>query len=555
MRPIDPALLRLARPVRGLLAVSVVLGIFSAGLMIAMAALIAGMLTDVVAGHQGVDAITGRLILLAAVVAARAGLAWAAEYAARTSAAKVIVDLRRRTVVHIAALGPGWRSRRTGAGLNSLLGSGLDGLHDYLARYQPALVLAGLIPAAMVVYLFAVDVETGLIVILTLPLVPVFMALVGWYADRDTRRKWRLLAQLSGHFADVVAGLPVLVVFGRARKQAESVAVVADEHRKASMATLRLAFLSSLVLELLSTLSVALVAVTVGLRLVDAHVGLSVALTVLILAPEAYLPLRTLGARFHAAADGVAAVDAVLGILRTPLPANGIRTDLAVIPGIRLRAATFEHEAGRGITGIDVLAETGRITAIQGPSGSGKSTVLALAAGLLRPDSGRVEVTVADGWVDLWSVAPGIWRDAVAWCGQRPLLVPGTIAENLDLGGRLDPERRNQALDAVAATEFIAALPDGLQTVLGDNGAGLSAGQLHRIALARALAGTQPVVLLDEPTADLDPDTEDRVVNGMARLLAGRTVILSTHRTAPVRLADRAVQMDPAAVRTLETTA
>ncbi|SDP15964.1 ATP-binding cassette, subfamily C, CydD [Nakamurella panacisegetis] len=545
MKPLDPALLRLAAPVRWLLAASVAIGIASAALMIVMAALIAGTLTDVLVMHRDVDAIAGRLVLLAVVVAARAALAAAAEFFARTSAAEVVIDLRHRTLVHVAALGPRWRSRRTGAGLNSVLGAGLDAMHDYLARYLPALVLATLVPAAMVAYLFSVDVETGLIVVLTLPLVPVFMALVGWYADRDTRRKWRLLAQLSGHFADVVAGLPVLVVFGRARKQASSVAAVAEEHRKASMATLRLAFLSSLVLELLSTLSVALVAVTVGLRLVDGHVGLSVALTVLILAPEAYLPLRTLGARFHAAADGVAAVDTVLNILRTPLPDNGNRTDLAAVPGIRLIGATVDHGAGRGVADVDLVAQPGRITAVQGPSGSGKSTALAMAAGLLQPDSGLVEVTTAAGWTDLSAIAPPAWRDAVAWCGQRPLLVPGTIAENLDLGGRLDPERRRLALEAVAAADFLTALPDGLETVVGDDGAGLSAGQRHRIALARALAGTQPVVLLDEPTADLDPETEEHVVDGMARLLAGRTVVLSTHRDAPLRLADRVVRLGP----------
>ncbi len=550
MRPIDPALLRLAGPVRGLLAVSVLIGVCSAGSMIAMATLIASVLADLVTGHAGPGGVSGRLVALAVVIVVRALLGYAAEVSARTSATRVVTDLRRRSLVQVAALGPRWRSRHSGAGTSTVLGTGLDGMHDYLARYLPAVVLAALVPVAMVLCLLVLDPETGLIVLITLPLVPVFMALVGWYADRDTTRKWRVLAQLSGHFADVVAGLPVLVVFGRARAQADSVARVADEHRKASMVTLRLAFLSSLVLELLSTLSVALVAVTVGLRLVSGSVGLQVALTVLILAPEAYLPMRTLGARFHAAADGMAAVERVLEILETPLPPAGTRTDLTAVPSVRMTGASVDFGDGRGLAPTDLTLAAGSITVVRGPSGVGKTTLLSLVAGLLRPDAGRIEVsTVADpgddaGWTDLAQIRPDLWRDTVAWCGQRPVLVPGTIAQNLALGGALDPERLESALEAVAAQSFLRLLPHGLDTVLGDDGAGLSAGQLHRIALARALAGTAPVVLLDEPTADLDPDTEALVVSGMAALLAGRTVLISTHRPAPLVLADTVRVLD-----------
>ena len=297
-------------------------------------------------------------------------------------------------------------------------------------------------------------------------------------------------------------------------------------------------------LELISTLSVALVAVTVGLRLVSGSVGLQVALTVLILAPEAYLPMRTLGARFHAAADGLPAVGRVQEILESPLPPAGTRTDLAVLPSIRLAGVSVDFGDGRGLAPLDLTLPAGSITVVQGPSGVGKTTLLSLVAGLLTPDAGRVCVSTLDGgpaidnWVDLADVRPDLWRAGVAWCGQRPVLVPGTIAQNLALGGPLDPDRQASALEAVAAQSFLRLLPAGLDTVLGDDGAGLSAGQLHRIALARALAGTAAVVLLDEPTADLDPDTEELVVTGLRELLAGRTVLISTHRPAPLRLAD-----------------
>jgi len=318
--------MRYASGVRTLLIASVLLGIAAAVVVIVQAVLIAGILAEVIIDGQGVAAVSGKLGWLAVVIAVRAGLAWATEEIARRSASSVTAGLRRDLLRRAAALGPRWRSGEHGGELSVLATTGVESLHDYISRYLPQVVLSVVIPLIMLVYLFTADLTSALIVACTLPLIPLFMALVGWYTDRQTRAKWASLSRLAGHFTDVVAGLPTLKVFGRATAQAQAVRSVTDDYRISSMVTLRVAFLSSMVLELLASLSVALVAVAIGLRLVYGDLTLQVGLAVLILAPEAYLPLRQLGTQFHAAADGVAATAKVLAILDTPPPVPGTRT-------------------------------------------------------------------------------------------------------------------------------------------------------------------------------------------------------------------------------------
>lgn len=578
MRPLDPALVRRSAGVRLLLAGSVALGIVSAVTIVAQAVLLATVIAAVVVGPR--QDLTGQLSALIAVVLVRAGVAWAAEELAGRSAARVTTALRRELVEHAAALGPRWRAGVHGGRLATLAGPGIDALHGYLARYLPTLVLASLIPLAMVVVLTVLDPVSGVVVLLTLPLIPLFMALVGWYTDRRTRAKWQSLQRLSGHFSDVVAGLPTLRVFGRARAQAAAVRRVTDAHRVASMATLRVAFLSSLVLELLATLSVALVAVAVGLRLVDGGLGLRIGLTVLILAPEAYLPLRTLGTQFHAAADGVQAAGQVLAVLAEPAPTPGSRTDVPAVPGFSLRRVGLGPmesdpvESGRVESGgvesgrmgsgraesadvrgrvgpFDLEIPAGRTTVVTGASGCGKTTLLRMLAGALRPDTGELTITGGAGRIGLAEVDPACWRDRLAWAGQQPMLRAGTVLTNLDADG-LPETLVWQALSQVGA-DFVADLPGGLAARLGQDGAGLSQGQRQRLCLARVLlrarAGAR-LVLLDEPTAALDADTERRVLAGLERGLAGCTVVLVTHRAAPVGIADQLIVLDAAPVVT-----
>ena len=542
--------MRYASGVRTLLVGSVLLGAASALVVVAQAVLIAGILADVIINGLGPADVSGRLGWLVAVIAVRAGLAWAAEEIAGRTAGSVTAGLRRDVLRHAAALGPRWRSGEHGGELAVLATTGVESLHDYISRYLPQLVLSVVIPVIMLVYLVTADLTSALIVACTLPLIPLFMALVGWYTQRETTARWASLSRLAGHFTDVVAGLPTLKVFGRAKAQAAAVRTVTDDYRKASMVTLRVAFLSSMVLELLASLSVALVAVAIGLRLVYGDLTLQVGLAVLILAPEAYLPLRQLGTQFHAAADGVAATAKVLAILDTPIATPGARTDLPAVPAVRLADVRVGSPGERGTIGpLSVDIPAGRITVITGDSGAGKTTVLQLLAGVLRPDAGRVllgdtaeRASAGQDAIDLADVDPVTWRGLVAWAGQGAAMQAGSIRDNLALGNQAADEASLwSALESVDAAGFVDELPAGWHTVLGEGGAGISQGQRQRLALARALARPASLVLLDEPTAALDEETEQRVLTGIARAVRGRTVVLVTHRLAPVALADQVI--------------
>ncbi len=559
--------MRYAAGVRTLLVVSVGLAVLSAIAVITQAVLLAGILADVIIGGADLPDVADRLVALAVVIGVRAGLAWASEEIAKRSAVSVTAGLRRDLLRKAATLGPRWRSGENSGELSVLATTGVDSLHDYVARYLPQLVLSVLIPLIMLGYLFTADLTSAIIVALTLPLIPLFMALVGWYTDRQTKAKWESLSRLAGHFADVIAGLPTLKVFGRAKAQAASVRRVTEDYRKTSMVTLRVAFLSSMVLELLASLSVALVAVAIGLRLVYGDMTLQVGLAVLILAPEAYLPLRQLGTQFHAAADGVAATAKVLAVLETPVAPPGTRTDLPAVPGLRLESVTVGTPGERGAVGpLTVRLPAGRITVIVGPSGIGKTTLLHLLAGMLGPDSGRVLVEGATGNrggsgpdggalvpdVDLADVDPGAWRSRLSWAGQGAALQAGSIRDNLALGNDgVDDAALRAAMVWADADAFVDSMDQGWNSPLGEGGSGISQGQRQRLSLARALARPSSVLLLDEPTASLDAETERRVLDGIARGAVGRTVVLVTHRSAPLAIADQVIELDSDAPLTL----
>jgi thiol reductant ABC exporter CydD subunit len=515
--------------------------------VVAQAWLLATAVAAVLNRGKDLGHLRAPVVLLLAVVVIRALLAWLSEVAANRCSASVKSDLRTALVERAAVLGPDGCVVGDTGDIATLATRGVDALDGYFSRYLPHLFLAVIVPVTVLIAVVSRDWLSAAMMALTLPLIPVFMALVGMSTRRHTDRQLKTLQLLSGHFLDVVAGLVTLKVFGRSKAQTTTIRQVTDSYRRVTMSTLRVSFLSSLVLELLASVSVALVAVSVGLRLLGGHLDLRTSLFVLILAPEAYLPLRQLGASYHVSADGMSAADQVFEVLEQPRPPRGARTDVPdpatcrlVIEDVSVSYAGRDRPA---LEGVSMVAEPGEVLAVTGPSGSGKSTLLGVLLGLVTAQSGSVRI----GGADLASLDPDAWRTRLAWVPQRPHLFATSIGDNIRLG-RPDADA-GDVLHAVAGAglvELVARLPAGLDTAIGERGAGLSAGECQRVALARAFLRDAPLLLLDEPTANLDGETEAAVIEAIRLLARGRTVVLVAHRPALLALADRVVTL-PAA--------
>ncbi|MFI6598308.1 thiol reductant ABC exporter subunit CydD [Nonomuraea sp. NPDC050536] len=529
-------LMRAEQSVRRHLMVTLAAAVLAGLLILVQAELLAGVLS----GRFTAVALAG----LAAVVGVRALLAWTQGVFAGRTATGVKSALRGRLLGRLGELGPARLAGHRSGELVTLAGRGLDRLDAYLTGYLPSIAVAAVVPLAVLIRLFAADLTSALIVLVTLPLIPVFGALVGMTTKTVTERQFRALSRLGGHFLDVVRGLPTLRAFGRARFQAEVIRQVADAHRSATMRTLRVAFLSSLVLELCASLSLALVAVPIGLRLLSGSLDLTTGLLVLLLAPEAYLPLRMMGTRFHASMEGVAAADAAFAVLDASAPREeGTLPSPAGTPEIRLENVTVQYpdRDSPALEDVSLTISPGERVALVGESGGGKSTLLHLILGFVTPSRGRVLV---DG-VDLTTLDLDSWRARLAFVPQRPHLFTTSVLDNIRLG---DPsaslESVRQASAAAHADGFIQALPGGYDTVVGERGANLSAGQRQRIALARAFCRPDTsVLLLDEPTARLDGRSEAAVVEATKALANGRTAVIVAHRPAMIDLADRVIRI------------
>ena len=564
-------LLRLARAERSLrrhLAITLAVAVLAGLLVLVQAELLAGVLSGRFAPAV--------LIGLAAVIGLRALLGWGQGIFAARTATGVKSALRHRLLARLQELGPARLGGHRSGELVTLTGRGLDALDPYLTGYLPAVAVAAVVPVAVLVRIFTADLTSALIVMVTLPLIPIFGALVGMHTKVVTERQWKALAQLGGHFLDVVRGLPTLRAFGRAKHQADVITLVAGQHRLATMRTLRVAFLSSLVLELCASLSVAVVAVPIGLRLLSGSLDLTTALLILLLAPEAYLPLRMMGTKFHASMEGVAAADAAFAVLDenpepegakpgstevgsinpgstesepgcVPEPRGGRSGFLGRVPvgapEIRLENVTVTYPGRKdaALSGVSLVIAPGERVALVGESGGGKSTLLHLLLGFVEPSEGRVLV---DG-ADLSRLDPIAWRAELAFVPQRPHLFAASVTDNIRLGAPdTSPEAVRQAATAAQAAEFVEDLPEGYDTLVGERGANLSAGQRQRLALARAFCRPQAtVLLLDEPTARLDGRSEAAVVAATADLSEGRTAIIVAHRPAMIDLAERVIRV------------
>lgn len=544
-------MLRHARASRGYVVLTAALGVATAALVVAQALLLARIIAGVATGSDTLDDVSAPLGWLAAVVVARAVAAGLQERFGHRAATAVIAELREAVLHHVTARGPAALDGDRGPAVVTLTTRGLDALDGYLTRYLPQLLLAATVTPGVLLVVWWTDRIAGLTVTVTLPLVPLFMALVGWSTAALAARRLATMERLGGQVLDLVAGLSTLRALGRERGQAARVREVGEAYRRATMRTLRSAFLSALVLESLTTLSVALVAVGVGLRLVYGGLDLQTGLAALILAPEVYLPLRMVGVHYHASVDGLAAASEAFTVLEAPLPQRG------TVPAPDLRRAVLRARdvdvvhAGRDRAtpaGLDLDVRPGEVVALVGPSGAGKTTAVEVLLGLRPAGAGSVVLAPLDGGpaVDLRDIDLTTWHRQVAWVPQRPLIVPGTLEENLRLGidadGPLDPRRRDEAAARSGLDAVVSALPEGWATPIGSGGQGLSAGQRQRLALARTLLRDARLVVLDEPTAHLDTATEAVVHATIAALrAAGVAVLVVAHRPALARLADRVV--------------
>jgi thiol reductant ABC exporter CydD subunit len=547
---LDQRLVRRARPVRRLLALDVALGLASALLVLLQATLLARIVAAAFGGASLHD-VSRDLVVLALAFAGRGVLAWGFELAGRRAAASVLSELRLAVVERRLRDDPAALDGVEAGEVAASAVQGVEGLEAYFARYLPQLVLAAVVPLAVLAWVAAIDAVTAGVMLLTLPLVPVFMWLIGRYTEEKTRERWHALSALSGHFLDVVRGLPTLQAFNADRSQASVLEDVGERYRQTTMATLRVGFLSGSVLELAATVGVALVAVTVGVRLADGGLALQAGLTVLVLAPELYLPLRQLAVQFHASADGLAVAERMLDLLERPAAVGGGGSLVPPSPRkalIRFEAVSFAYPARAEpvLAGFELDLLPGETVALVGPSGAGKTTVARLLLGLAEPSSGRLTV----GGIDLAECRIELWRRQLAWVPQRPTLFRGTIADNIRLGDEhASDEAVRDAAALAGAARFVQALPSGYETLVGDGGRPLSSGERRRIALARAFVRDAPLVVLDEPTADLDRTSAEVVAEAVERLRAGRTVLLIAHRPELVAQADRVVLLGGDAVR------
>jgi ATP-binding cassette, subfamily C, bacterial CydCD len=546
MRPTDPRLLRHLRPATRALAGLVAAGVVGSLLLVAQMFAVANLVVVMVRGE--VDRLPVGAGLAAAAIVLRALAGLVSDLCAARASATVSRRLRSRLVHAMLELPASQTSRQRSGELSLLVTRGVAAIDPYLTRYLPALLLAVVLPPLTLVAIATQDLLAAGVVAVTLPLVPVFAILVGMATRDHADRQWAALSALAGHFVDVMKGLPTLVVHGRARAQTATIRRVTDQHRRSTLSTLRLAFASSAVLELVATLSVALVAVVVGLRLAGGSLDLRTALVVLLLAPEAYWPLRRVGAEFHAAAEGTATFAAAEELLAEAVPEPSTRggaSDAWAGLSVRDLRVTYPGRtaAALDLPGVVDLAPRA-LVAVVGSSGSGKSTFLSTLAGELPVERGSLSA----GPVALGPGSVAHWRTQVAWLPQRPWLESGTVRDNLTVARPHadDPELWG-ALTRVGLADVVSGLPGGLESPVGEDGGRLSAGQRARLALARAVLADRPLVLVDEPSAHLDAQSERVMVETLSWLARRSTVVVVTHSPVVLAAADHVVRLRPAA--------
>ena len=545
---LDRRLLRQAQAVRLEVGLTVGLGLLAGALLVGQAYFLSQTISRVFLDRATLGQVQPWLLIVVVLAMARAVLVWGSEQFAQHAAGRVKHELRERLFARLLTLGPAYtHGERSGELVNTIV-EGVEALDAYFRHYLPQLALAALVPLLILAVVFPQDWVSGLVLLFTAPLLPLFMILIGHLAQTVTRRQWASLSLMSAHFLDILQGLTTLKLFGRSREQIRAIAEISERFRQNTMGVLRVTFLSALVLEMVSTIGTALVAVQIGLRLLYGHLSFAESFFVLLLAPEFYLPLRTLGARFHAGVAGVAAAQRIFEVLSPaaevpPLPVHPLPAALASSGPILTSTLafhqvcyTYEESHHPALHGLSFQIRVGETVALVGPSGAGKSTIASLLLRFIEPDQGMITVDNHP----LAEYPPAVWRAQVSWVPQIPYLFYGTVADNIRLAC---PEA---TLDEIAwaarqahAHHFIDALPQGYDTVIGERGLRLSSGEAQRLALARAFLKDAPLVILDEATANLDPETEELIQISIERLIQGRTALIIAHRLRTVSRADR----------------
>jgi ATP-binding cassette, subfamily C, bacterial CydD len=533
-------LLSLTRDSRISLTLTILSGLLAGFLTIWQAWNLSTVVDGVFLQKLSLEQVTTPLILILIAIGGRTLLTWVNEIAANAVAVKIKTDLRERLFAHILKLGPAYsRGQRTGE-LTTATVEGIEALDAYFSQYLPQLVITALVPVSILVFVFPIDLLTGLVFLITAPLIPFFMIMIGKGAEAVTKRQYETLQLLSAHFLDSLQGLTTLKLFGQSKGQARNIAKVSEQYRDTTLGVLRITFLSALALEMLATISTAIVAVEIGFRLLYRNMEFQPALFLLVLAPEFYMPLRALGARFHAGMNGTTAAKRIYEILDTPIPDirySNIDTRISNIesPNIELSniSYTYPNETSPALQNISLKIDIGQHIALVGKTGAGKSTLVQLLLGFIQPTQGNLQPSTFD-------LQPNI-----AWVPQRPYLFHTTIAENILLGkaDATDEEVINAA-KAARLHDFIESLPEKYETIVGESGARLSSGQAQRLALARAFLKDAPILILDEPTSALDPETESLLEESTRELMQGRTVITIAHRLNTIFQADNIIVLD-----------
>ncbi len=548
-RSLDQRLLREARFASRSLAATLTANVLLSVVIILQALLLSQVIDRVFLKGAAFDAVSSLLMLLLGVVLLRALFSYLSAITSARLALAVQTNLRQRFVTHLYALGASYiRAERSGELVLSAT-EGIEKLDGYFRDYLPGLFTALFLPILILLVVLPLDALTFIVLLITGPLIPFFMALIGMAAGALAKRQFTEMRFLGAHFLDVMQGLTTLKLFNRSRYQIETIQRFTDQFRQATMRVLRVAFLSALTLEMLATLSVAIVAVEIGVRLVNAGIAFEQALFLLIIAPEFYLPLRALGAKFHNATEGKAAAERLYDVLDTPLPVEPLESPLPVpsTMHIRFEAISFAYDDGARpvLKQLSFTIQPGQLIALVGTSGSGKTTIANLLLRFIQPSAGQITI----GGSDLAHIPVEAWREQIGWVSQSPYLFNTTVAENIAFGS---PDALEAdiiaAAQAAGAHEFITRLPDGYQTLCGEGGLRLSGGQVQRIALARALLRDAPLLILDEPTSQLDPDSEADIMQSLKRLAAGRTVLLITHRLSAALFADHIMLIDKGAI-------